>query len=201
MQREAMPPNSAKITHNNDLHCSLPVTFVSNLKSQHHGALPGAWPCVLLSKIFSQGRVRTKTVKKAARSIIEKWYSKLGNDFHLNKKLCNEIAVIPSKRLRNKIAGYITHTMKRIARGPVRGISLRLQEEERERRMDIIPEKSALAVATVEVDPETNLMFKSLGVNISPVTVTVGDVRQKIQRRGPSDRPRRDAPPAARADA
>ena len=91
--------------------------------------------------------------------------------------------------------------MKRIARGPVRGISLRLQEEERERRMDIIPEKSALAVATVEVDPETNLMFKSLGVNISPVTVTVGDVRQKIQRRGPSDRPRRDAPPAARADA
>ncbi len=147
-----------------------------------------------------QGRVRTKTVKKAARSIIEKWYGKLGNDFHVNKKLCNEIAVIPSKRLRNKIAGYITHTMKRIARGPVRGISLRLQEEERERRMDIIPEKSALAVANIEVDPETNLMFKALGVNVGPVTVTVGDVRQKVQRRGPSDRPRRDAP-AARADA
>ena len=200
MQREALPPNSAKITHSEHLPYSLPVTFVSNLKSQH-GALLCERPFLLLCKLFSQGRVRTKTVKKAARSIIEKWYSKLGNDFHLNKKLCNEIAVIPSKRLRNKIAGYITHTMKRIARGPVRGISLRLQEEERERRMDIIPEKSALAVATVEVDPETNLMFKSLGVNIAPVTVTVGDVRQKIQRRGPSDRPRRDAPPAARADA
>ena len=119
----------------------------------------------------------------------------------MNKKLCNEIAVIPSKRLRNKIAGYITHTMKRIARGPVRGISLRLQEEERERRMDIIPEKSALAVATVEVDPETNLMFKSLGVNIPPGPVSCAVVRQKLQRRGPSDRPRRDAPAASRADA
>ncbi len=119
----------------------------------------------------------------------------------MNKKLCNEIAVIPSKRLRNKIAGYITHTMKRIARGPVRGISLRLQEEERERRMDIIPEKSALAVSTIEVDPETNQMFKALGVNIGPVTISVGDVRQKLPRRGPSDRPPRRDAPAARAEA
>ena len=66
-------------------------------------------------------------------------------DFDTNKKVAEEVAVIPSKRVRNKIAGFITHLMKRIQRGgSVRGISLKLQEEERERRLDFLPERSAL---------------------------------------------------------
>lgn len=51
-----------------------------------------------------------------------------------------QVAEVPSKRMRNKIAGFVTHLMKRIQRGPVRGISLKLQEEERERRLDFVPE-------------------------------------------------------------
>merc|ERR1712051_400758 len=60
----------------------------------------------------NMGRVRTKTVKKAARVIIEKYYTKLTLDFDTNKRIIEEIAVIPSKPLRNKIAGFITHLMK-----------------------------------------------------------------------------------------
>mmetsp|Transcript_107298 Transcript_107298/g.149608 ORF Transcript_107298/g.149608 Transcript_107298/m.149608 type:complete len:139 (-) Transcript_107298:71-487(-) len=111
------------------------------------------------------GRVRTKTVKRSSRVIVEKYYGKLTRDFHTNKKVIMEIAVIPSKRLRNKIAGYTTHLMKRIARGPVHGISLKLQEEERERRMDFVPEVSSVdqqIMDGIEVDDETMDMLRAM---------------------------------------
>jgi small subunit ribosomal protein S17e len=49
------------------------------------------------------GRVRTKTVKKSAKVIIERYYPKLTLDFETNKRICDEIAIIASKRLRNKV--------------------------------------------------------------------------------------------------
>ena len=52
------------------------------------------------------GRVRTKTVKKSAKVIIERYYPKLTLDFETNKRICDEIAIIASKRLRNKVRPF-----------------------------------------------------------------------------------------------
>ncbi|KAK5802491.1 hypothetical protein PVK06_030086 [Gossypium arboreum] len=122
------------------------------------------------------GRVRTKTVKKSSRQVIERYYSRMTLDFHTNKKIIEEVAIIPSKRLRNKIAGFSTHLMKRIQRGPVRGISLKLQEEERERRMDFVPDESAIKVDQIEVDKETLYMLSVLGMSDIPGLVKVDPV-------------------------
>ncbi|KAI1301590.1 40S ribosomal protein S17 [Halotydeus destructor] len=112
------------------------------------------------------GRVRTKTIKKASRVIIEKYYTKLTLDFHTNKRICDDIAIIPTKALRNKIAGFVTHLMKRIQKAPVRGISIKLQEEERERRDNFVPDVSALdREDVIEVDQDTINMLKEFGMD------------------------------------
>jgi small subunit ribosomal protein S17e len=116
-----------------------------------------------------QGRVRTKTVKKAAKQIVETYYQRLTLDFHTNKRLTEEIASIPTKRMRNKIAGFATHLMKRIQKGPVPGISLKLQEQERERKMDLVPEQSALDTDDIPVDEDTNDMLRRLNLKLPGV--------------------------------
>ena len=116
------------------------------------------------------GRVRTKTVKKAARQIVEKYYFRLTMDFQTNKKISEEVASIPTKRIRNKVAGFVTHLMRRIQQRPVRGISLKLQEEERERRMDYVAEQSELDVESIVVDSTTLEMLNSLNIHLPNVT-------------------------------
>ncbi|KND92121.1 40S ribosomal protein S17 [Tolypocladium ophioglossoides CBS 100239] len=136
------------------------------------------------------GRVRTKTVKKSAKVIIERYYPKLTLDFETNKRICDEIAIIASKRLRNKIAGYTTHLMKRIQRGPVRGISFKLQEEERERKDQYVPEVSALDFTQnsesgqLDVDGETKDLLKHLGFDSIPVNVVAVAQTQVLERGG-----------------
>ncbi|KAA8900412.1 hypothetical protein DIURU_003835 [Diutina rugosa] len=122
------------------------------------------------------------TVKRASKVLIERFYPKLTLDFETNKRLTSEIAVIQSKRLRNKIAGYTTHLMKRIQKGPVRGISFKLQEEERERKDQYVPEVSALDLShtnngQLEVDSETADLIKTLGFKIPVQVVSISAQR------------------------
>ncbi|XP_069320063.1 small ribosomal subunit protein eS17-like [Eulemur rufifrons] len=111
--------------------------------------------------------IHTKTVKKAARVIIEKNYMHMGNDFHRNKHMCRNVAIIPSNKLSNKIAGYVTHLMKWIQRGSESPIERCLHQavggrERRDRRDKCVPEVSALAQEIIEVDLDTKEILKLL---------------------------------------
>jgi len=54
------------------------------------------------------GNVRPEKVKRIARELIRKYPDKFTANFEENKKILSSIALIPSTRLRNSIAGYIT---------------------------------------------------------------------------------------------
>merc|ERR1712139_391679 len=138
----------------------------------------------LKSEQHKMGRVRNKTVKRSSKKIIERYYQRLTLDFNTNKRICDEVATIPSKRLRNKIAGFTTHMMKRI--------SLKLQEEEREKRLDYIPDISAVDLEIekgIEIDNDTKNMLRAMDMgNLPGLNVVSHKERRPYDRPPRSDR-------------
>lgn len=58
------------------------------------------------------GRIKTRFVKSNAQKIYEKNKEEFTEDFDKNKAIAEKGAMIPSKRLRNTIVGYITRLVK-----------------------------------------------------------------------------------------
>ena len=52
-------------------------------------------------------------IKRISYEVLEEHKSKFGEDFADNKKVLDEIAIIRSKSLKNKITGYITRFIKK----------------------------------------------------------------------------------------
>ena len=57
------------------------------------------------------GRIRTAKIKSVTGDIIDANKDKFKPNFEHNKKILADVADIPSKHLRNVIAGYITKLM------------------------------------------------------------------------------------------
>lgn len=58
------------------------------------------------------GKVRTALVKRTARRLLALYPDRFTLDFEHNKQMVSELITVSSKRLRNQIAGYITHLLK-----------------------------------------------------------------------------------------
>ena len=58
------------------------------------------------------GRIRTGFVKRAGEKLMNLYKGQFSSKFEDNKKLVSERAIIPTKKLRNLIAGYITKKIK-----------------------------------------------------------------------------------------
>jgi small subunit ribosomal protein S17e len=58
------------------------------------------------------GRIRTGFVKRAAEKLIKAHKDRFTDKFEDNKIKVREVADIPTKKLRNLIAGYITKKVK-----------------------------------------------------------------------------------------
>lgn len=58
------------------------------------------------------GKVRTALVKRTARRLLQEYPALFTDDFEHNKQVVRKLIDIPSKRVKNQIAGYITHLVK-----------------------------------------------------------------------------------------
>jgi len=63
------------------------------------------------------GKVRTKLVKRLAEELVYAYPDRFTADYEHNKRMVDQLVVGISKRMRNRVAGYITHL---ISRGLVR---------------------------------------------------------------------------------
>ena len=58
------------------------------------------------------GRIKTQLVKSVTHKLIEEHGEEFTKEFGKNKTLVTEFADVPSKKIRNIIAGYITRMKK-----------------------------------------------------------------------------------------
>ena len=98
-------------------------------------------------------------IKRLSTEILSEYKDNFGTDFSENKKMLNEITIVRSKGLKNKIAGYITKILLREHKFQVRKQKL-IDDEKKSMDRNRSQEKASTpAPETVDVEstpePET----------------------------------------------
>ena len=58
------------------------------------------------------GKVRTSMIKRTARKLLSMYPDLFNEDFEHNKQMVKQLISVDSKKVRNQVAGYITHLVK-----------------------------------------------------------------------------------------
>ena len=58
------------------------------------------------------GRIKTTLIKRVTKELIEKHGSEFSGDFDENKVALGKLANIPSRKIRNSVAGYAVRLKK-----------------------------------------------------------------------------------------
>ncbi len=72
-------------------------------------------------------------IKRLSTELLEKYSNRFTTDFEENKKTILSLAIVRSKVLRNKMAGYITSKLRREADQEKAETSSQIEEEEEEK--------------------------------------------------------------------
>ncbi len=83
-------------------------------------------------------------IKRLSYEVLDLHKSKCSESFTDNKKLLNEVAIIRSKGLRNKIAGYITRFIKKENR----------EKENKKSKTDSLNDQNSPIEETLEIEKE-----------------------------------------------
>lgn len=58
------------------------------------------------------GKVRTEMIKRISLELLDKYPQSFGIEFESNKQFLRQVGLEVSKKLRNRIAGYVTTIIK-----------------------------------------------------------------------------------------
>ncbi|MFP3157057.1 MAG: 30S ribosomal protein S17e [Caldivirga sp.] len=75
------------------------------------------------------GKVRPAYIKRIGRALMEQYPDRFSDDFEHNKRVVGQLVEGVSKRVRNRIAGYITSQIKRLKEAGEGEESVKTSEE------------------------------------------------------------------------
>ncbi|MDI6825674.1 MAG: 30S ribosomal protein S17e [Candidatus Aenigmarchaeota archaeon] len=80
------------------------------------------------------GQIKNLTIKNMARNLIEKYPDKFTTDYEKNKEEMEKLVILESKKIRNMIAGYIVHIIRKRSRPQKFEVSYQVKQVDRRRR-------------------------------------------------------------------